>query len=143
VIIRSFPGVGGVEVDELADPVGGQVGGAGDDHAAVAVAHEDHVVQPLVVQDGGDIAGVEVEVDGRADEVRPLAEAGQRRRVHLVAGGPQEPGHALVAPAAVPPAVHQYVRRHIPSGLPVPSPRVAVLLADSLLLHSWHGSIRP
>ncbi|MFI6735001.1 hypothetical protein ACIBI9_18900 [Nonomuraea sp. NPDC050451] len=41
---------GGVEVDEVADPVGGAVGDASDDHAAVAVADEDHLAQVLVGQ---------------------------------------------------------------------------------------------
>ena len=57
--------VGGVEVDDLADPVGGAVGDTGDHHAAVAVADEDHVVQVLVEQQVHDVVDVGVEVDRR------------------------------------------------------------------------------
>ena len=97
----------------MADPVGGPIGHPGDDHAAVAVPDEDHVAQILVVQHGDDVVDVQVEVDVGAQQVRPFTQAGQGRRVHLVPRRPQEPGDPLVAPAAVPTAVHQDVRRHL------------------------------
>ena len=51
-----FDRVGGVEVHELPDPVSGPVGDAGDDHAAVAVADQDHVAQVLVEEERHDVA---------------------------------------------------------------------------------------
>jgi hypothetical protein len=86
------------------------------------VPDQDHVVQVLVVEDRDDVADVQVEVDLRGQQVRPLAEARQRRAVHLVARGPEEAGDPLVAPAAVPAAVHQDVGRHR-----VPFPRSSTL----------------
>lgn len=56
----SVPRVGGIEVDELRDAVGGPIGGARDHHAAVAVSDEDHVLQVRPrqeVHDIGDVAG--------------------------------------------------------------------------------------
>ena len=55
--------VGGVEVDEPADAVGGPVGDAGDHHAAVAVADEDDVAQVLEREHVDDVGDVRVEVD--------------------------------------------------------------------------------
>ena len=54
---------GRVEVDEPAHAVGGPVGDARDHHAAVAVPHEDHVGEVLVVQEVDDVGDVEVEID--------------------------------------------------------------------------------
>jgi len=102
----------GVEVDDAPDPIGSPVADSGDHHAAVAVPDEDDVAQVFVVEHGGDVADVQVEIDGRTEKVRALAEAGERRRVHVVTVGPQEPRDALVAPTAVTAPVHQHIRRH-------------------------------
>ena len=61
--------VGGVEVHEAADAVGGPVGHAGDDHPAVAVADQDHVAKILVVQQRRDVGDVGVEVDAGAHQM--------------------------------------------------------------------------
>ena len=53
-------------------------------------------------------------------QVRALAQAGERRRVHVVALRAQEPRQVLVAPSAVRRAVHEYVRRHRWSAFAVP-----------------------
>ena len=73
---------------------------------------EDHVAQILGVQHRDDVPDVQVEIDLAAQQVCPLAETGQRRRIDLVARGSQQSGYALIAPAPVPAAVHQYVGRH-------------------------------
>jgi hypothetical protein len=52
------------------------------------------------------------EIDRGRGEVAALAEAGQRRREHLVARGAQMRGHIAPAPAAVQRAVHQNEGRH-------------------------------
>ena len=70
-------------------PISRAVADAGDHHSAVAVPDEDHVVQVFEVQHGDDVADVQVEVDVGAQQVRPLAETGERRRVDLVARGAQ------------------------------------------------------
>ena len=105
-------GVRGVEVHHAADAVGGAVRGAGDHHAPVAVPDQDHVVEILVVEHRHDVADVQIEVDVGTQQVGPLPEPAQRRRVHLVAGRSQEPRHPLVAPATVSTTVHEYVGRH-------------------------------
>jgi hypothetical protein len=104
--------VGRVQVHQLADPVGGPVGDAGDHHAAVAVPDEHHVAEVLPPEQVHDVGDVGVEVDARPQQVRPLPQPGQRRGVHLVTGGAQEPGDLLVAPAAVAASVDEHVRRH-------------------------------
>ena len=101
-----------VEVDETSHPLGLPVGRAGDHHAAVAVADQDHVAQVLEAQHGGDVGDVPLEVDPLVQQVGPLTEPGERRGVDVVALGAQEAGHPLVAPATVPTPVDQHVGRH-------------------------------
>jgi hypothetical protein len=101
-----------VEVDEVADAVRRPIGDAGDHHAAVAVADQDHVPQVLVVEHRHHVPDVGVEVDLRAQQVRPLPQSGQRRGEHLVTRRPQPRRHPAVAPAAVGSTVDQDVRRH-------------------------------
>src|SRR5207248_486573 len=59
-----------------------------------------------------DVGDMRVEIDIGTHQVRPLTESRQRRRPHVVAGIAQQPSNLLVAPATVPAAVHQNVRRH-------------------------------
>ena len=102
----------GIEVHEATDALGRAIRDPGDHHAAVAVTDEDHVAQIVVVHDGDDVVDVGVEVDAGVQHVRAFAEAGQRRCVHVVPRVAQQPGDALVAPAAVRAAVDENVRRH-------------------------------
>jgi hypothetical protein len=51
--------------------------------------------------------------NSHAHEMRPLAESRHRRRVDVVAGLPEQGRDLAEAPAAVRPAVHQHVRRHV------------------------------
>jgi len=55
---RRTTGLGRVQIDQAAHPLGGAVGDARDDHAAVAVADQDHLAQVVVVQLDGDVADV-------------------------------------------------------------------------------------
>jgi hypothetical protein len=83
-------GCRGVQVDEVADPVDGPVGGTGDHHAPIAVANQDRVAQFLEVQQVDDVGDVAVQVDTAAKQVRPLAQTRQGRGVNLVPAGPQQ-----------------------------------------------------
>ena len=105
-------GLAASRIDELPDPIGGAVSDAGDDHAAVAVADENHVTQVFEVQQVHDVADVHVEVDRGADEVSPVATPGQARRIDVVTLRTEEPSDLPVAPAAMPATVHQHVVRH-------------------------------
>lgn len=62
------------------------VGDAGDDHPAIAVAHQDHVAQVLVFDDVDDILDVGREANLRVGEMGALAHADQGRRENLLAG---------------------------------------------------------
>jgi hypothetical protein len=64
-------------MDELRQSVAHAVSHTGDDHAAVAVAHEDHVSQVLVVENGHDVPDVGVEVCPGIGPVRAFTEAGE------------------------------------------------------------------
>ena len=92
--------------------IGCTVGGAGDDRAAVAVADEDGVAQILVAQYGHDVVDVTVEVDIGSEQVGPLAQSRQRRRVNLVPVVSKNAGQRLKAPTAVGAAVYQNEVRH-------------------------------
>ena len=59
----------------LGDPLRHPVGDARHDHAPVAVPDEDDVVQILELEVTDDVFDVGVEIHGRGDEVRVLAEA--------------------------------------------------------------------
>jgi hypothetical protein len=105
-----------VHVHELLHAAGAArgepVGGAGDHHAAVAVAHQHDVGQLLGVDQADDVGNVVVQRDGRVSKVRALAVAGERDRMHLVAGRAQRAEHAAPHPGAAPGAVHQNVSAH-------------------------------
>jgi hypothetical protein len=76
------------------------------------VTNQDHVAQVLEMQQVDDLRDVTVKVDVGCEQVRTLAETGQRRRVHLVSVRSQQPSDRLVAPAAVAAAVNQDEGRH-------------------------------
>ena len=64
-------------------------------------------MRPEDVDHPDDVLDVGLQPDQRREQVRPLRQPGQRRRVHLVAGRPQRTGHPVPAPAAVPGAVDE------------------------------------
>src|SRR5439155_4942522 len=66
----------------------------------------------LVVEHRHDVADVRVEVDAGVQQVRPLPQARERGRVHVVPRGPQESRDALIAPPAVRATVYENVSRH-------------------------------
>lgn len=74
-----------VEVVNVAEPLCDPVADGGDDHAAVAVTDEDHVVQVGRLYQANHVGDVRVQVDRRAEQVAAVAEAGERWRVHVVA----------------------------------------------------------
>jgi len=72
------------------------------------VAH----ARPRPVRDEAGVALLPAFV-GRPYDSRALAEPGERRRVDGVIVTGKQARHPLVAPAAVPAAVHEDVRRHV------------------------------
>jgi hypothetical protein len=68
-----------IEIDQRPDPRAVQRRNAGHHHAAVGMADEHQLLDPLVVDDFGDIADVEAEIDGGIEQVRPVAEPGEGR----------------------------------------------------------------
>jgi len=100
-----------VDVCDVTDPCRCTVGGAGDDRAAVALAHEDDVDQLLDVEqvdDGGDVG---VEIDCRVRQVSALTVAGQARPVRLVTTGDEQVRDGAPLPATAPAAMNEHVRR--------------------------------
>ena len=67
--------------------VGDAVGGAGHDHAAIAVANKDDVGEILVGEDTRRCRDVRIEVDHGIGKMRALAEAGIGRRHQPMAAG--------------------------------------------------------
>jgi hypothetical protein len=76
-------------------------GGAGDHHAAVAVAHQRQVMQLLGLDQAEHVVDVRLQRDVGPAQVRALAVASERDGVHLVAGGTQRRQHAAPDPGAV------------------------------------------
>ena len=113
-------GCRGVQVDKVANPVGGPVGDTGDHHAPITVADEDYVAQILEMQQLDDVGDVALEVDTASKQVLPLAQTRQGRGVNLVPLRPQQPRDGLVTPAAVAAAVNQNVGGHPLPFLPIP-----------------------
>jgi hypothetical protein len=97
----------GIEVHETCDALRHAIGGAGNHHAAVAVAEQHHAIKLLRLEHADNVLDMRLEVYRGAGEVRPLPEAGEGRRVDLVTGAAQQGRQALPAPAAVPRAVDQ------------------------------------
>jgi hypothetical protein len=111
---------GGIEEHQLADPVGDPVGGTRDHHPAIAVTDQDDVAQVLEVQYRRDVLDVVAQVHLRIEQVGPLSQAGQGRRVDLVPLGAQDAGHPLIAPPAVAATVDEHVGRHVNPPLRLP-----------------------
>ena len=84
------------------------LGDARDDDAAIGVADQHDVLEPLPFDHVDDVGHVGGEIDLGIEQVRALAQPGHGRREHLVAALLQEIGDAPPAPAAVPGAVHQH-----------------------------------
>ena len=78
-------------------------GNAGNNEAAIGVAAQHHLTQPLRLHQVDDIGDMRGEVDAGLQQMRALAEAGQGMAVVTQAIGDPPP-----APAAVPRAVHQH-----------------------------------
>ena len=109
----------GVEVHEVADPLGDVLQRSGDHDPAVGEPEQHDVGEVLVEDLVDDVADVGGEVDLRAHEVDPLADAREARGEHLVALGGQEGPHLAEAVRPTPRTVHQHERRHAqPSGAP-------------------------
>ena len=101
-----------VEVDEVGHAVADVRKGGGDDGTAVGEADQDDGVEIFVEHVVDDVGHVRAQADARAGQVHTLADAGQARRVRLVARLPQRSSHEVEAVGAAPRPVHQHERRH-------------------------------
>ena len=99
-----------VQIDEVCELLGHTVGDAGDHGSAGAMPHKDHPAHVLILEDVHDILDVGLETDFGVSQVRPFAEPRERGRVNLVSPLPQQRGHLLPAPAAVPSGVNKNIR---------------------------------
>jgi hypothetical protein len=72
------------------------------------VPAEHHVAQPLPFQQVHDIGDMGGEIDTRRQQMRALAQPGQRRRKNNVAIAAKPIGDAPPAPAAMPSTVNQH-----------------------------------
>ncbi|KAK0347484.1 hypothetical protein LTR94_002338 [Friedmanniomyces endolithicus] len=106
------PGMGGVQIDQLADALGRAIGDTGDHHPAIAVPDQDDILQPLERHQRHDVLDMRVEVDVGVQQMGALAKARQRRAMDLMPRRAQPPGDLLIAPAAMPPAMYQHECRH-------------------------------
>ena len=71
------------------------------------MADQHHIGQPLVFDDADHVGDVQGEIDAGAQQVRALAEAGERRGEHLVPARSQPVDDAPPGPAAMPGAVNE------------------------------------
>ena len=85
----------------MADSLRHAVGGAGDRHAAEAVADEDDVLDLLRLQVLDQILHEGLQRDGPGEQVAALAEAGLRRRGDPMAPSAQQTGDVAPAPITV------------------------------------------
>ena len=95
-----------VDIDDMLDAVGHAVGHAGDNHAAVAVTDEHHVVQVFPENDVDDVLNVRAEVNVRAGEIEMFAQAGERWAINGVAVSGEQFAHMFPIPTAAPRAMH-------------------------------------
>ena len=100
----------------MRQPFRADLGHSGYHHTGVGVAHQRHVVQPLVLHKPGHVLNVQVEIDLRRlqqpGQVRPLPQSAQGGRVHHGARPAQQRRNLVPAPAAMPGPMHQYESRH-------------------------------
>ena len=104
VIVDREPGV---HVDDAANAMRHALGDTGDDQAAIAVAHQDDLVQVLELEHVDDVLDVCVEAHVPTEEMAALAQSCQGRGHDVVASSAQVRRHPLPAPAAQPCAVDE------------------------------------
>ena len=98
-----------VEVHQVRQPFRDPIGHARDRDAAEAVAHQDHVVQLLGLDDLHQVLDEGIDGDAAGQQVGAVAHAGIAGRVHPVACRRQALGHRPPAPAAMPGAMRQHI----------------------------------
>ena len=106
-----------VEIDQRPDPLADRGGNAGDHHAAIGMAADDHIGQVLILDHVDDIADMRRERDVIVGEMGALADAGMGRRVNVMPGGTQQARDTRVAPSPMPSAVNENKRCHGDSSL--------------------------
>jgi hypothetical protein len=92
----------GIEINELRDSIGGDIGNAGRDHAAVRVADQDRVTHVFHLQDHQHVLNVRLEADQRRGKMHALAETGVGRRDQFMPLRTKERMHLLPHPACGP-----------------------------------------
>jgi hypothetical protein len=110
----------GVDEDEPQQSAGKPGGNAGQDHPGVAVPGQHDIGEPLGLDGRNDVLHVRVESDAGAHQVRPVPQAGQGGREHVVPTPPQLVGDSAPAPSAMPGAVDQHVTGHFSPSAHVP-----------------------
>ena len=109
-MLSSLLGNERVPIDQTANALRDLIGDAGDDHAGIAVADQDNVLQILrcqIVYDRLDSLGE----PGGFGIAGPVA--GDRRCVHNVAGGSDRRRRRLKLRAGVPSAMDKHVSCHL------------------------------
>src|SRR5436309_4724971 len=101
-----------VQIHQLRQTAWDPVGDAGNDDPAAAVPDQHDVTETLVLDEIHDVGNVGLEVDLRAGQVRPFAQAGERDRIYIMPPVPQLTGNALPAPAPQPEPRNQNKRGH-------------------------------
>src|SRR6185437_9081107 len=94
-----------VDIGDGGDLVGEPLGDAGDDHAAIGMADEDEFIELLAAHGVANVLDMGREVDRAAEQMRALAEPGQRRIEHAMAARPHALDERGPAVAAAPGAV--------------------------------------
>src|SRR5258705_10162088 len=74
-------------------------------------------MQVFVFQNSHDVSNVSVQVNRRAEQMCPLAQAGERRREDLVVRFTQDRSDSTPVPASMPSTVHQQVSSQLISPL--------------------------
>src|SRR6185312_7528628 len=76
-----------IDIGDGVDLGGEPLGHAGDDHAAIGMADQDEFIELFAAHRVADILDMGREIDRAAEQMRTLAEPGQRRIEHAVAAG--------------------------------------------------------
>ena len=84
----------------MANALGNAVHHAGDDHAAIAVAREHHIVQVFEQDRVHHVVDVGLEIDVRTAEVHALTESGESHAIDGVAVGREKVAGLLPLPTA-------------------------------------------
>jgi len=95
------------------EPLGSALSSPCNDHAAIAVSHQDYLMEVLVLEHAHYVLDVSIQIDRGVAQVGPLTEPGERGRENTVSCCLQQRCDPTPAPSPDPPTMHQQERAHV------------------------------